>query len=227
MPRAGVFWKQYREVQSGLLPCPPARCRCRPYLRLPPTVTARQCWLPAPSPCQFPSRLAPWGAAPRRTVATSSRDTDCQKASVYCRPVSSASYAATPAEPKSHVVADPPLPAQPGLEWRREQERGGSQYDTGRSQHSDFVSRNVSFRATDNQESADPSKLGTTSPVFLQFPARPEGPAPELSRIAAASGLPLSPCCGAKWRELRAASLTALIADIGDLKKQNLANRTC
>lgn len=101
------------------------------------------------------------------------------------------------------------------------------QYDTGRSQHSDFVSRNVSFRATDNQESADPSKLGTTSPVFLQFPARPEGPAPELSRIAAASGLPLSPCCGAKWRELRAASLTALIADIGDLKKQNLANRTC
>ena len=55
----------------------------------------RQCWLPAPSPCQFPSRLAPWGAAPRRTVATSSRDTDCQKASVYCRPVSSASYAAS------------------------------------------------------------------------------------------------------------------------------------
>ncbi|KAI2573515.1 BMF isoform 7 [Pan troglodytes] len=29
-----------------------------------------------------------------------------------------------PAEPKSCVVADPPLPAQPCFEWRREQERG-------------------------------------------------------------------------------------------------------
>uniref|UniRef100_A0A2K6FFN3 Bcl2 modifying factor n=1 Tax=Propithecus coquereli TaxID=379532 RepID=A0A2K6FFN3_PROCO len=32
-----------------------------------------------------------------------------------------------PAEPKSHVVADPPLPTQPCFERRREQERGRSQ----------------------------------------------------------------------------------------------------
>lgn len=40
-------------------------------------------------------------------------------------------FLSAPAEPKSHVVADPPLPAQPGLEWRREQERGGSQVRLG------------------------------------------------------------------------------------------------
>lgn len=77
-----------------------------------------------------------------------------------------------------------------------------TQYDTGRSQHSDSVSRNVSLRATDNGESADPSELGTTLPVFLRFPARPEGPALEHSRITAASELPLSPCCGANGESL-------------------------
>lgn len=55
----------------------------------------RQRRLPAPSPCQFPCRLAPWGAAPRRAVATSSRGTDCPKASVHCRPVPPASHAAS------------------------------------------------------------------------------------------------------------------------------------
>ncbi|XP_058397197.1 bcl-2-modifying factor isoform X2 [Diceros bicornis minor] len=36
-----------------------------------------------------------------------------------------------PAEPKSCVVADPPLPTQPRFERRREQERGGSQVRLG------------------------------------------------------------------------------------------------
>lgn len=52
-------------------------------------------WLPAPPPCQFPCRLASPRAAPGRAVATSSRGTDCPKASVHCRPVPSASYAAS------------------------------------------------------------------------------------------------------------------------------------
>ncbi|XP_032479359.1 bcl-2-modifying factor isoform X2 [Phocoena sinus] len=52
MPRAGVFWKQYRAVQSGLHPRQPACRRRRPCLRLP---------LPA-------SRLPPqpvWAPSPR------------------------------------------------------------------------------------------------------------------------------------------------------------------
>ncbi|XP_023370020.1 LOW QUALITY PROTEIN: bcl-2-modifying factor [Otolemur garnettii] len=41
MPRAGVFWKQYHPVRSGLLPRPPAPAARRPYPRRPPPATAR------------------------------------------------------------------------------------------------------------------------------------------------------------------------------------------
>ncbi|XP_059769635.1 bcl-2-modifying factor isoform X3 [Balaenoptera ricei] len=51
MPRAGVFWKQYRAVQSGLHPRQPA-CRCRrPCLRLPPPasrLSPQPVWAPSP-----------------------------------------------------------------------------------------------------------------------------------------------------------------------------------
>ncbi|XDA78262.1 hypothetical protein R6Z07F_008364 [Ovis aries] len=40
MPRAGVFWKQYRAVQSGLHPSLTASCRRRPCPRLPPPAAA-------------------------------------------------------------------------------------------------------------------------------------------------------------------------------------------
>ncbi|XP_036152895.1 bcl-2-modifying factor isoform X2 [Myotis myotis] len=60
MPRAGVFWKQYREVRSGLLPRPPARCGCCPCARLPPPAAARR----APG---RPGAGRSWIAPPRRS----------------------------------------------------------------------------------------------------------------------------------------------------------------
>ncbi|CAK6432377.1 unnamed protein product [Pipistrellus nathusii] len=42
MPGAGVFWKQYRAVRSGLLPRPPARRGCRPCPRPPRPAAARR-----------------------------------------------------------------------------------------------------------------------------------------------------------------------------------------
>ncbi|XP_020953492.1 bcl-2-modifying factor isoform X2 [Sus scrofa] len=56
MPRAGVFWKQYREVLSGLLLRPPARCCRRPCPRLSPPATTR--WAFPSFPIEF-GRQAP------------------------------------------------------------------------------------------------------------------------------------------------------------------------
>ncbi|ELK05552.1 Bcl-2-modifying factor [Pteropus alecto] len=49
MPRADVFWKQYRAVRSDLLPRSPACCRCRPRSLLPPPASRRS----PPSPRVF------------------------------------------------------------------------------------------------------------------------------------------------------------------------------
>ncbi|XP_036911989.1 bcl-2-modifying factor isoform X2 [Sturnira hondurensis] len=72
MPRAGVFWKQYREVPSGLLPRPPARCRCRPCLRLPPPVTARWAFpsFPIESGRQAPECSSRWTLARSPGITT-------------------------------------------------------------------------------------------------------------------------------------------------------------
>ncbi|XP_027631629.1 bcl-2-modifying factor isoform X2 [Tupaia chinensis] len=81
-----------------------------------------------PLPASFPAGLAlgeqpPEGQWQHRAEVQIARKLQCIADQFHRLHVQQVA----PAEPKSRMVADPPLPAQPCFEWRREQERGRSQ----------------------------------------------------------------------------------------------------